>query len=76
MKKWIGWIGFFLVIIGLIVGGIFLTSHFKGETFRFKEIEILDYNDFTLMILESKILFAIAKDANLEIKILFIQLVM
>ncbi len=48
MKKWIGWIGFFLVIIGLIVGGIFLTSHFKGETFRFKEVEILDYNDFTL----------------------------
>lgn len=46
--KWVGWITFFLVIIGLIVGGIFLTSHFKGETFQFKEVEILDYNDFTL----------------------------
>lgn len=48
MKKWIGWFSFLFVIVGLIVGGFFLTSHFKGETFQFKEVSILDYDDFTL----------------------------
>lgn len=46
--KWVGWIGFFLVIIGLAVGGFFLVSSFDRDTFEFKEVEILDYNDYTL----------------------------
>lgn len=48
MKKWIGWIAFFLVVIGLAVGGFFLASHFQGETFQFKEVELLDWNDYQL----------------------------
>ena len=46
--KWVGWIGFFLVIVGLLVGGFFLLANFEGETFKFKEVEILDYGDFTI----------------------------
>ena len=46
--KWVGWIGFFLVIVGLLVGGFFLLANFEGETFKFKEVEILDYDDFTI----------------------------
>ena len=48
MKKWIGWIGFFVVVILLAVGGFFLLPLFQGETFSFKEVEVLDYNDYTL----------------------------
>ena len=48
MMKWVGWIGFFLVIIGLAVGGFFLVSNFDRDTFEFREVEILNYNDFTL----------------------------
>ena len=46
--KWVGWIGFFLVVIGLAVGGFFLASSFNRDTFLFKEVELLDYNDYTL----------------------------
>ena len=48
MMKYVGWIGFFLVIVGLAVGGFFLVSSFSGDTFEFKEVEILDYDDFTI----------------------------
>lgn len=48
MKKWIGWIAFFLVVIGLAVGGFFLASSFDRETFEFKEVEIIDYDDYSL----------------------------
>ena len=48
MKKWIGWIGFFLVVLVLAVGGFFLLPLFQGDTFSFKEVEILDYDDYTL----------------------------
>ena len=48
MMKWVGWIVFFLVIIGLAVGGFFLASSFDADTFEFKEVEILDYDDYTL----------------------------
>ena len=48
MMKWVGWIGFFLVIIGLAVGGFFLASSFNRDTFLFKEVELLDYDDYTL----------------------------
>ena len=46
--KWVGWISFFLVVIGLAVGGFFLASSFNRDTFLFKEVELLDYNDYTL----------------------------
>ena len=48
MMKYVGWIGFFLVIVGLAVGGFFSVSSFSGDTFEFKEVEILDYDDFTI----------------------------
>ena len=48
MMKYVGWIGFFLVIVGLAVSGFFLVSSFSGDTFEFKEVEILDYDDFTI----------------------------
>ena len=48
VKKYIGWTIFFLVVIGLAVGGYFAVSNLDIETFQFKEVEILDYNDFTL----------------------------
>ena len=48
MRKWIGWIGFLLLIVGLIVGGFFLVSSFNRDPFKFKEVEILDYNDYGL----------------------------
>ena len=48
MKKWIGWIGFFLVVIVLGVGGLFLIPLFQGETFSFKKVEILEYDDYSL----------------------------
>ena len=46
--KWVGWISFFLVVIGLAVGGFFLVSKFDKDTFQFKEVEILDYGDYSL----------------------------
>lgn len=46
--KWVGWIVFFLIIIGLIAGGFFLTSSFDNSTFEFKEVEILDYDNYSL----------------------------
>lgn len=48
VKKYIGWTIFFLVVIGLAVGGYFAVSNLDIETFQFKEVEILDYNDFTI----------------------------
>lgn len=48
MKKYIGWAIFFLVVIGLAVGGYFVVANLDTETFQFKEVEILDYNDFTI----------------------------
>ena len=48
MKKWVGWISFFLVVIGLAVGGFFLAASFDRDTFEFKEVEILDYDDYSL----------------------------
>lgn len=48
MKKYIGWTIFFLVIVGLAIGGYFVVANLDTETFQFKEVEILDYNDFTL----------------------------
>lgn len=48
MRKWIGWIIFFVVVIGLAVGGFFLATSFDVDTFQFKEVEILDYDDFTI----------------------------
>ena len=48
MKKWVGWICFFLVVIGLAVGGFFLAASFDRDTFEFKEVEILDYDDYSL----------------------------
>ena len=46
--KYVGWIIFFFAIIGLTVGGFFLVSRFSGDPFLFKEVEILDYDDFTI----------------------------
>lgn len=46
--KWVGWVSFFLVVIGLAVGGFFLVSKFDKDTFQFKEVEILDYGDYSL----------------------------
>lgn len=48
MKKYIGWTIFFLVVVGLAVGGYFIVSNLDTQTFQFKEVEILDYNDFTI----------------------------
>lgn len=48
MKKYIGWAIFFLVVVGLAVGGYFIVANLDTETFQFKEVEILDYNDFTI----------------------------
>ena len=48
MKKWVGWIVFFVIVIGLSVGGFFLMTSFDRDTFEFKEVEMLDYNDFSL----------------------------
>ena len=42
IMKWVGWISFFLVVIGLAVGGFFLASSFNRDTFLFKEVELLD----------------------------------
>ena len=48
MKKYIGWTIFFLVVVGLAVGGYFIVSNLDTQAFQFKEVEILDYNDFTI----------------------------
>ena len=48
MKKWVGWVCFLLIIVGLVVGGFFLVSSFDADTFEFKEVEILDYDDYSL----------------------------
>ena len=48
MKKWVGWICFFLIVVGLAVGGFFLAASFDRDTFEFKEVEILDYDDYSL----------------------------
>ena len=48
MKKYIGWTIFFLAIVGLAIGGYFIVANLDTETFQFKEVKTLDYNDFTL----------------------------
>ena len=48
MKKWVGWVCFLLIIVGLAVGGFFLVSSFDADTFESKEVEILDYDDYSL----------------------------
>lgn len=43
-----GWLGFLAVIVILGVGGFFLMSYLAKDTFEFKEVELLDYGDYTL----------------------------
>lgn len=46
--KYVGWIIFFLVIIGLGVGGYFLIQDMDSSIFTFKEVDEIGFDDYDI----------------------------
>lgn len=54
--KYVGWIAFFLVIIGLAVGGFILINNIESVPFKYKDVEEVSYQNVDITdFVESKI---------------------